>query len=208
MRPQADIWDDHYRSGNPAWKGSPFPLPDLPRGSRILEVGCGTGSTIIQAAELGYDVTGMDISPAAVSLAGKRLERRGIAANVVVGDITNYNPDEGEFRGILLHHVLSSMTGSDRISAVKRSMELLKSGGVISFQDFSVEDMRYGQGEPVEKNTYRKGNGLICHFFIVEEVSDLFADLETVKLTIGRWPQRTGEGMKDRVRIVGIFQKT
>lgn len=170
-------------------------------------MGCGTGSTIIQAVELGYEVTGMDISQTAISLTEERLARRGITADLIVGDITEYNPEHGEFRGILLHHVLSSLEEIGRMKAVSRIVGLLEPGGVVSFQDFSVEDMRYCQGELMEEGTYRKGNGLICHFFTMGEAEDMFSDLETVKLEIGRWPQRTSDGIMERVRIHGIFRK-
>jgi 2-polyprenyl-3-methyl-5-hydroxy-6-metoxy-1,4-benzoquinol methylase/glycosyltransferase involved in cell wall biosynthesis len=47
----------------------------LPPGSRILDVGCGSGWLSEYLARLGYDVSGIDISPALVLMARERLRR-------------------------------------------------------------------------------------------------------------------------------------
>ncbi|MEA3422279.1 MAG: methyltransferase domain-containing protein [Bacillota bacterium] len=39
-----------------------FALLDAPKGSRILDVGCGSGNYSIKLAELGYEVVGIDLS--------------------------------------------------------------------------------------------------------------------------------------------------
>jgi len=48
----------------------------LPAGSRILDVGCGSGWLSEYFARLGYDVTGIDISPDLIDIAQKRLNRQ------------------------------------------------------------------------------------------------------------------------------------
>jgi 2-polyprenyl-3-methyl-5-hydroxy-6-metoxy-1,4-benzoquinol methylase len=47
----------------------------LPPGARILDVGCGSGWLCEYFARFGYDVTGIDISPALIELARERLQR-------------------------------------------------------------------------------------------------------------------------------------
>ena len=47
----------------------------LPAASRILDVGCGSGWLTEYFARLGYDVTGIDISPELIRLAQERLSR-------------------------------------------------------------------------------------------------------------------------------------
>lgn len=47
----------------------------LPSGSRILDVGCGSGWLSEYLARLGYDVTGIDISPDLIEMASERLRR-------------------------------------------------------------------------------------------------------------------------------------
>ena len=47
----------------------------LPAGSRILDVGCGSGWLCEYFARLGYQVTGIDISPELISMARERLSK-------------------------------------------------------------------------------------------------------------------------------------
>ena len=47
----------------------------LPAGARLLDVGCGSGWLSEYFARLGYDVTGIDISPDLIALARERLAR-------------------------------------------------------------------------------------------------------------------------------------
>lgn len=47
----------------------------LPAGARLLDVGCGSGWLSEYFARLGYDVTGIDISPDLIEIARERLSR-------------------------------------------------------------------------------------------------------------------------------------
>lgn len=78
-------WDEHYRAGEMPWDtGHPDPelvalleAGRLPRG-RALDIGCGTGTTVLYLAEQGYDAVGVDLSRLAIEQAsGKPRPARG-----------------------------------------------------------------------------------------------------------------------------------
>jgi 2-polyprenyl-3-methyl-5-hydroxy-6-metoxy-1,4-benzoquinol methylase len=46
---------------------------------RALDAGCGNGKTAVWLAERGFQVVGIDLSPAAISQARTRAERHGVA---------------------------------------------------------------------------------------------------------------------------------
>ena len=48
-------------------------LPEDLRGARILDAGCGTGAMAVELAQRGAEVVAVDISPALVGIAGKRM---------------------------------------------------------------------------------------------------------------------------------------
>lgn len=48
-------------------------LPEDLRGARILDAGCGTGAMAVELAQRGADVVAVDISPALVGIAEKRM---------------------------------------------------------------------------------------------------------------------------------------
>lgn len=59
----------------------------LRHADRILLIGCGAGRDLIGLLELGYDVTGLDLSQDAIDLARAALDRRGLTARLVIGPV-------------------------------------------------------------------------------------------------------------------------
>ncbi|HEV2999535.1 MAG TPA: class I SAM-dependent methyltransferase [Solirubrobacteraceae bacterium] len=61
----------------------------LPTGARMLEVGCGRGVALPPLAALcrPASLTGLDVDPALLAEAERRLERRGVRARLVHGDV-------------------------------------------------------------------------------------------------------------------------
>lgn len=68
-------------------------LLDLPRGSRILDMGCGTGRHAILLAQRGYRVTGVDLSEGMLAEARKAASEAGVEVEWVHEDATQYEPD-------------------------------------------------------------------------------------------------------------------
>jgi 2-polyprenyl-3-methyl-5-hydroxy-6-metoxy-1,4-benzoquinol methylase len=66
----------------------------LPLGSRILDVGCGTGRHAIELARRGYDVTGIDISAGMLSEAEKAASVAGVSIRWIRKDATEYKTEE------------------------------------------------------------------------------------------------------------------
>jgi SAM-dependent methyltransferase len=59
----------------------------LPKGARILDVGCGYGRHAIALAKLGYDVVGVDVSDYLLSLARDRSATENVSVQWVQGDM-------------------------------------------------------------------------------------------------------------------------
>jgi glycine/sarcosine N-methyltransferase len=56
---------------------------------RILDVACGTGALAIALAEMGYEVTGVDISSTAIAIARREARQRGLDVRFEIGDMHN-----------------------------------------------------------------------------------------------------------------------
>jgi SAM-dependent methyltransferase len=56
--------------------------------SKYLDLGCGTGTNCIYAAEHGWEATGVDFTPRAVAMARRKVAASGVKANILPGDVT------------------------------------------------------------------------------------------------------------------------
>ncbi|MEU2895711.1 class I SAM-dependent methyltransferase [Streptomyces sp. NPDC001273] len=95
------------------------------RACDVLDLGCGTGSLSLLAAEQGHRITGVDRSPAMVALAREKLAGRD--AVFLTGD-ASAPPVGGErYDTVLVRHVLWTLPEPER--ALRHWRDLLRPGG-------------------------------------------------------------------------------
>ena len=56
---------------------------------RVIDLGSGTASNVIFLAQHGFDVTGVDFSPAAIELGRTRAREAGVEVAFIQDDLTN-----------------------------------------------------------------------------------------------------------------------
>jgi len=66
----------------------------LPPGSRILDVGCGTGRHAVELARRGYRVTGVDISSGMLAEAERAAREAGVEVEWIHADATEFRSDK------------------------------------------------------------------------------------------------------------------
>ena len=79
-------------------------LPAAP--ANILDVGCGTGSLSVLLAGLGYRVTGIDFSPAMISLASAKAAAAGQPVTFRIMDAARPSLAPAQFDALLCRHLL------------------------------------------------------------------------------------------------------
>lgn len=81
---------------------------DQYRGKKVLEIGCGAGTDLCEFARNGADITGMDITDAAMNLSRRRLEVEGLKADTCKYDGLKLPFEEASFDLVyswgVLHH--------------------------------------------------------------------------------------------------------
>jgi len=104
------------------------------RGSKVLEIGCGTGCSSVALAEQGAEVFGIDLDEPSLEVAKRRCEIYGLdvkfrLANALeVGELYR----DVRFDFIIFYASLEHMIHHERISAIKTTWDMLPPGGLWS----------------------------------------------------------------------------
>lgn len=98
-------------------------LPPAP--ADVVDLGCGTGSLALLLHEEGYAVRGLDVSPAMVALARRKLGGTGV--DVRLGDAADPGLAPASHDVVLCRHVLWALP--DQEAVVHRWAAALRPGG-------------------------------------------------------------------------------
>ncbi len=136
-------WDDIY-TGEVTDYEAPDPdllaiVSGLPPG-RALDVGCGAGGLVAAMADLGWEVTGIDVSGRAIAAARKVLGERRLEATLVVADAGVWKPPE---RYDLITSSFAMPEGDERTAALEMIRGALEPGGVVAIKEFDESMSRY-----------------------------------------------------------------
>jgi len=173
MVSQSKIWNKLYLS-NLKWHHE-TQIPNVLKGKKVLEIGVGTGKTMQSLIKQNpKELIAIDNSKEAVKVSTERIKDHRI--KIINADVTDMPFKDNRFDIIVCYYVLNNMLKKDRIKAVKEITRVLGDKGTILFEDFAVGDFRQEAEKlkDIEKNTIKKKNGLICHFFDKKEIKELF----------------------------------
>jgi SAM-dependent methyltransferase len=151
-------------------------LIDLVHTGRIrpcdaVDVGCGAGNYAVWLATVGFQMTGMDISPAALELAEQLARAKGVTCAFLEEDITgNLEQHDGAFEfgydWEVLHHVFPEKRGA----FVRNVHRILRPGAMHMSVCFSERDRGFGG-----KGKYRKTPlGTTLYFSSQDEIERIF----------------------------------
>jgi ubiquinone/menaquinone biosynthesis C-methylase UbiE len=191
-------WDEQYRRKGEMWRGrAPLTFTFSP-GERTLELGCGNGKTATALLDKGVIVIGIDHSIQALVQCG--LSVPTLKGTLVQGDLRDLPFIDGCFDAVVCIHVLEHLTEEGRGTAIGDIFRILRPGGRLLFQAFSISDMRFGKGEELEERTYRRGDGISYHYFEDLEVELMFKAFH--KVDMGHRSLRKSYHGQDIVRDV------
>jgi len=109
-------WDQLYQQADTPWdNGEPsihlktFLAEGKVKPCRVLELGCGTGTNAVFLAQLGFEVTAVDLSPTALRRAGEKANQAKVNVNFLEANVTALPDSGGPFPFVFdrgtYHHV-------------------------------------------------------------------------------------------------------
>ncbi len=161
-------------------------------GKKVLEIGCGCGTDLLQFARAGAEVYGIDLSKHSVELARKRFNLYGLKAEVNDGDGENLPFHAEQFDLVYSWGVLHHTPNPPK--AVMEIYRVLKRGGLIKamvYRRFSGMGLRlylqYGllKGKPFASlsellSKHQESPGTKA--FTIKEVKELFSPFSNLKV--------------------------
>ena len=183
------------------WSG----LDKLPKGSRILDVGCGIGgSSRILAKYYGFNVIGITISPAQVKRA-RELTPQGLNCKFQVMDALQLEFEDGSFDAIWSVEAGAHM--NDKYRFADEMLRTLRPGGYLALADWNSRDLMAEPPSFFEKLVLKQLLEQWVHpnFISIREFGDI---LRTNKNSAGRviyenWNSFTNPSWYDSI-IEGI----
>lgn len=120
---------EQYDRARPTYPAAVFDdladIAGLEPGSRVLEIGPGTGKATVELARRGYAVTGVELSPDLAAVARRNVPQ----AEIVVAEFESWEPDEADFDAIVAFTAFHWIAPDERYAKTSR---LLRPGGALA----------------------------------------------------------------------------
>jgi SAM-dependent methyltransferase len=143
---------------------------------RVLDLGCGVGRHLVYLSRQGFEMHGLDLSPAGVERCQKELAQHQLQATVQVADMFAIPYPDRWFDWVLTVQVIYHTTAAALQQAIRHVHDKLKPGGFFYVTFPPVDNIGPDSGQEVEPRTYLKeedGEPLLHHYVISEEIDTL-----------------------------------
>lgn len=129
-----------YYSKAPLRKVEKKLLSKLKPNTDLLDLGCGSGRFSVGAAQIGFNVTGVDITPQAIEAAKRKAEKSELTnVRFLVGDMTNLSFKDKNFDYVFCPRfsINAVATFSQRKKAIEEMLRIVKDDGIVFIESFN-----------------------------------------------------------------------
>jgi SAM-dependent methyltransferase len=158
------------------------------RGRTVLEVGCGAGVDLARFARGGADVTGVDLSAAAIELARTNFAQRGLAGRFEVADAERLPFPDNVFDLIYAHGVVQYTPDPQRL--VDECRRVLAPGGEAIVQVYNRWSWLNALSK-VMSVSLEHADAPVLRTFSVGEFRRLLRGFREVRIIPERFPVRS-----------------
>jgi SAM-dependent methyltransferase len=145
----------------------------------VLDAGAGTGALSLLAAELGFDVTALDLSEGMLSKARAKAEAGGVELTFVIGPAAE--PPPGPFDAIMERHVVWTMPDPVTVLRAWRDV-MVPAGRLVMFEGVWGADTLTQQVKDRAAGALRRVLGVEDHHH-APYPEDVLAELPLARMT-------------------------
>jgi len=121
---------------------------------KIIELGCGTGRTLIPLAKSGYKISGLDISKNMVNRAKEKLQKENLQTKIYIKDLTNFSLPEKFDGAILSQRTLNFIADEQKQrKALENVKKILKKGAILVINLMPARPDDFAQTQKTLKKT-------------------------------------------------------
>jgi len=147
---QREDWDVRYADANLLWSAAPnrflvAEASDLAPG-RALDLACGEGRNALWLAGLGWRVTAVDFSSAAIAKGRDRAAREGANVDFLCADLLEYEPELNAYDLVLVFYL--QLPAEQRHVVLARATTALTPGGTFLLVGHDLVNLTAGVGGP------------------------------------------------------------
>lgn len=150
-------------------------------GSRVLDLGCGTGVNGLYFARNGCAVEMVDISEDAIRICEANAQQLGVSVETKTADVRGVSLEPNTYDLIILSYLVQFMRAEDGRELLTKCIAALKPGGDLYLSVFSVAEDLFKKAEEdsnqiatgvlrLDERTFQFSNGRILHFQTATEL--------------------------------------
>jgi SAM-dependent methyltransferase len=190
-----DYWDKRFRDEGKIWGELPswtiqYAL-ELFRSANVESVlipGSGYGRHTKFLSTCGFDVTGIEISSVAYSLA----QESDPLSQFYNASVLDMSFDTNRYDAIYCFNVLHLFRENDRYVFIQQCDNRLNEGGLMFFTVFSEKESSFGEGREVERNTFESRPGRPAHYFTQADLKAHFVKYDLIDMGMVEDPEDHG----------------
>lgn len=185
----SSTWDErynkdeyHYGTGPndflKEWVGKLLPRDRESQPARVLCLADGEGRNSVYLAELGAEVTALDISPVGLQKARNLADSRGVSIQTQVADLTQCELPETHYDGIVM--IFCHLPSHNRPRLYQQIRQSLKADGWLLVEGYSEAQLGRNTGGPASVDLLLSAQELKAAFtdFRIEHSAERLRDIQ------------------------------
>lgn len=180
-------WERKYESHGQLWSRVHETWFQTLNPDRVLDLGCGSGKS---SATLKGDVVSVDFSMKALRMASDFVP----SLSPVCCDVRHIPFVDSSFDFVNASYIFGHLDESARTRAIREVARVLKPGGHVAIEVFSVADSRFSRRTAFPDYSDVQGDGIFHYYFSKEDLEALLSGFEIEFLDEVRWAIRIGPG--------------